>query len=113
EEQQALSDTVKNKLSDALYNDIDHNASDIYGGVTINEVVGKWSHSMKSYWIDLDSGERIRQPSGEGFASYFGTMILKKGTLRNDQIESLETYVPSSHTHMEKMIDAMGKSEDQ
>src|SRR5699024_1883287 len=112
EEQQALSDTVKNKLSNELYNDIDHNVSDIYGGVTINEVVGKWSHSDKDYWIDLDTGQRITEPSGEGFASYFGTMMLKKDTLRKDQIESLETYVPSSHTHMEKMIEEMGKSEN-
>lgn len=112
EKQEVLYDKVQKKVSSELYTDVDHNVSDIYGGVTINEVVGKWSHPKREYWIDTSDGERIREPSGEGFASYFGTLMIGKGTFRSEQIESLEMYIPSSHAHMDKMFEEMKKGED-
>lgn len=31
----------------------EHNASDVYVGVTVNQIKGKWAHHEESYWIDV------------------------------------------------------------
>lgn len=87
----------------------DHNASDVYGGVTLNQIKGKWGHHKNSYWIHTDSLERKREPNREGFASYYGSMMLENGDFRDKQIASLDEYLPNSKENMEEIFEQMNE----
>ena len=98
---------VKTQLSNELHPDHHNNASDVYGGVTVNQIKGKWAHHEESYWIDEETGERVREPNKEGFASYYGTIMLEEGDHRNDQLQSHKDYLPTSTEHMDAMFESM------
>ncbi|SDZ53181.1 LXG domain of WXG superfamily protein [Evansella caseinilytica] len=100
-----LYNIIQTKLSQDLHPDEHHNASDVYGGVTLNEIVGKWGHHKESYWIDLDTGERTNEPDKEGFASYYGSIMIQDSV----QIESVTDYLPNSKKHMNNMFKSMNE----
>lgn len=108
EEEEEIYEEIQNKLSTELRPDQHNNASDVYGGVTLNEVVGKWGHHKPSYWMTI-FGNRKREPDKEGFASYYGSIMIEDGELRNQELKSNEEYLPHSKKHMDKMFESMIK----
>jgi hypothetical protein len=107
-EEEALYDTIQEEMSNELRSDAHHNASDIYGGATVNEIIGKWGHHDSSYWIDGD-GERVREPNLEGFASYYGSIMLKDSEFRDEQLESVGEYLPESREFMDEIFESMNE----
>ncbi|GAA0306459.1 hypothetical protein GGQ92_001804 [Gracilibacillus halotolerans] len=51
--------------------------------------------------------EKEREPNKEGFASYYGTIMLEEGDHRNDQLQSHKDYLPTSTEHMDAMFESM------
>ncbi len=107
-EEEELYETIRVQLSDELRTDAHHNASDIYGGATVNEIIGKWGHHNASYWID-DNGERVREPNMEGFASYYGSIMIEEGEFRDEQLESVDVYLPESREFMDEILESMNE----
>jgi len=107
-EEEELYDTIQEEMSNELRSDAHHNASDIYGGATVNEIIGKWGHHDSSYWIDGD-GERVREPNLEGFASYYGSIMLKDSEFRDEQLESVDGYLPESREFMDEIFESMNE----
>jgi len=80
--------------------------------VTVNEIVGKWGHHNKGYWIDKESEERINNPDKEGFASYYGTIMLEESNFRDLQLNSMKEFLPDAREHMEEMFGSMNEGEN-
>lgn len=87
----------------------EHNASDVYGGVTVNQIKGKWAHHEESYWIDVKTGERTNEPNKEGFASYDGSIMIEEGEFRDKQLDSVNDYLPNSSIHMNEMFETINE----
>ncbi|MCR6111558.1 hypothetical protein HXA35_14510 [Bacillus sp. A301a_S52] len=100
---------IKVKLSKDLRPDEHHNASDVYGGVTLNQIKGKWAHHNDNYWIDEETGERTNEPDKEGFASYYGSIMIQD----SKHIESVTDYLPNSKKHMNSMFKSMNEGENE
>src|SRR5699024_9676218 len=86
EEEEEIYEEIQNKLSIELRPDQHNNASDVYGGVTLNEVVGKWGHHKPSYWMTI-LGYRNRESYKEGLSCYYGSIMNENGELRNQKIK--------------------------
>ncbi len=108
--EEEIFDTVTSKLSTELRPDEDHAASDVFGGVTLNEIKGKWAHHDLEYWVD-ENEERIRGPNREGFANYFGTMMLEDGNFKETKLNSFEEHLSISKEHMDEIIKEMAGEE--
>lgn len=110
-DEERLYSIIQDNLSDELYSDVHHNASDVYGGVTVNEIIGIWGHSHRTgdYWIDLETEERINEPNKEGFASYYGSVMIKN----DNHIESVDEYLPLSKAHMDEILKQMNEGESE
>lgn len=104
-----LFEKIQIQLSGELYTDEYHNVSDVYGGVTLNEILGKWGHHELDYWINEETRERTNEPNKEGFASYYGSIMLQDSEFRNKQIDSVNEYLPNSKQHMDDMFDKINK----
>lgn len=109
--EEELYSIVQEKLSEELKPDEHNNTSDVYGGVTVNEVVGKWGHHNVDYWIDEDTGERINEPNKEGFASYYSSIMIEDSEIRDQELASVKEYLPESKVHMDEMFESMGEGE--
>jgi hypothetical protein len=107
-EEEDLYEIVQEQISDELYADEHNAASDVYGGVTLNEIVGKWGHHEYDYWVD-SLGWRIREPNKEGFAHYYGNMMIENGELRDEKMESVDEYLPESREFMDEIFDSMNE----
>ncbi len=107
-DEEQLSGVVQTAISRDLTGDEHNNASDIYGAVTALEISGNWGHHNLSYWVDETTGERVRGPEREGFASYYSVHMIEAGELRDSQFESHEGYLSQSKEHMDQMFDQMG-----
>lgn len=101
--------TIQTQISGELYADEHHNVSDVYGGVTLNEILGRWGHHELDYWINEDTRERTNEPNKEGFASYYGSIMIEDGEFRDEQIESVNEYLPNSKLHMDEMFDKINE----
>lgn len=101
--------TIQTRISGELYADEHHNVSDVYGGVTLNEILGRWGHHELDYWINEDTRERTNEPNKEGFASYYGSSMIEDGEFRDEQIESVNEYLPNSKLHMDEMFDKINE----
>lgn len=108
--EEEIFDTVQSKLSTELKADEDHADSDVFCGVTLNEIKGKWAHHELEYWVD-ENEERIRGPNREGFANYFGTMMLEDGNFKETKLNSFEEYLLNSKEHMDEIIKDMAGEE--
>lgn len=102
-------ETIQQQLSNELKKDVDHNASDIYGGATNNEIVGKWGHRRSDYWVYVDIGERNREPNMEAFASYYGSLMLEEGEFRQEQLVSVDVFLPESREFMDEIFETMNE----
>jgi LXG domain of WXG superfamily len=105
--------SVQTQISNDLKDDEHNNASDVYGGVTVNEIVGKWGHHNNGYWIDEESEERVNEPNKEGFASYYGAMMIEESELRDSQLNSMDEFLPEAKEHMREMLKSMNEGEDE
>jgi hypothetical protein len=84
----------------------DHNtASDVYGGVTNKVIEGSYSHK-RQYWIN-EQGERIREPNKEGFAEYYGRIMVPEGDSKEAGLKSIEDFLPTSKQYMDDIFDEM------
>lgn len=111
--EETLYESVQTQISNDLRDDEHNNASDVYGGVTVNEIVGKWGHHNNGYWIDEESEERINDPDKEGFASYYGTIMLEESDFRDSQLNSMKEFLPDAKEHMEEMFKSMNEGENE
>lgn len=109
EEEMEVYKEIKSNLSSGLHSDVDNNASDIYSGVTVNQIEGKWAHHDDEYWIDEETGERINQPNKEGYASYYASFMIEDG---DQSLSSMDDYIPDSVDHMERMFSEMGENNE-
>lgn len=80
-------------------------ASDIYGGVTNKVIEGRYSHK-DDYWFDK-KGRRIREPNQEGFAEYYGRIMVPISKSRAAGLESIQRFLPESKEFMDKVFDEM------
>ncbi|MCT1578282.1 T7SS effector LXG polymorphic toxin [Oceanobacillus kimchii] len=106
-EEETLYGEVQTQISRELQADEHNNASDVYGGVTVNEIVGRWGHHDNSYWIDENSEERINEPNKEGFASYYAAYMLEDSEFKDQQLNSVGEFLPNSKEHMDEMLNNM------
>lgn len=106
-EEETLYGEVQTQISNELQADEHNNASDVYGGVTVNEIVGKWGHHDNSYWIDENSEERVNEPNKEGFASYYAVYMLENSEFKDQQLDSVGEFLPNSKKHMDEMLNNM------
>jgi hypothetical protein len=107
DDEESLYSLVQNNLSIELMPDEHNNASDVYGGVTINEIKGKWAHHDNGYWIDEQTGERMSEPNKEGFASYYASMMTQDSEVRDKELASHQKYLPNAKQHMDEMFNSM------
>lgn len=107
--EETLYESIQTQISNDLRDDEHNNASDVYGGVTVNEIVGKWGHHNNGYWIDEGSEERVNEPNKEGFASYYGAIMLEESDFRDSQLNSMEEFLPDARKHMEEMFKSMNE----
>jgi len=112
DEEKEIYDVVKNQFKNDLYPDQNNTASDVYGGVTINQLKGRWAHHEDDYWIDEETGKRINEPNKEGFANYYGNIMIEDNKFREETIKNVEEYLPNSKQHMDDMFDSMSKGEE-
>ncbi|GAA0287905.1 hypothetical protein GGQ92_003014 [Gracilibacillus halotolerans] len=86
----------------------DHNtASDTYGGVTNNTIVGSYEHFKdKYYWINRD-GTRNREPNRETMAGYYGRIMVLEEEIKTAGIKSIGHYLSNSKDFMDKMLNEM------
>ena len=111
--EETLYESIQMQISNDLRDDEHNNASDVYGGVTVNEIVGKWGHHNNGYWIDEESEERVNEPNKEGFASYYGAIMLEESDIRGLQLKSMEEFLPNASEHMEEMFKSMNEGENE
>jgi len=89
----SIRDTVQLIFSLRLNSYADKTASDVYGGVTGNNIVGMWSHST-SYW-------NWHKPSTEFFAHAFSSNM----TGYTDEIDSISEYFPDASKEFTEMME--------
>lgn len=111
--EETLYESIQMQISNDLRDDEHNNTSDVYGGVTVNEIVGKWGHDNNGYWIDEGSEERVNEPKKEGFASYYGAIMLKESDFRNSQLNSMEEFLPDAREHMKEMFKSIKEGENE
>ena len=108
-DEKEIFDVIRSRLSSEVYADEHHNVSDVYGGVTLNQIKGRWAHHEESYWIDVKTGERTNEPNKEGFASYYGSIMIEEGEFRDKQLDSVNDYLPNSRIHMNEMFETINE----
>lgn len=77
-------------------------------------VRGQYGHqnddgTPSEYWFEGE--ERIREPNKEAFAEYYGRLMIEEGEIKQEGIDSIEEFLPSSKEHMDKILDAMIEGE--
>jgi len=107
-EEQELQMLIDRKYTKLLEGPDHNTASDVYGGVTNKTIEGNYSHGH-DYWFD-ENGNRIREPNREGFAEYYARVVTPESE-ENRGVESVETYLPSSKSHMDEYFRQMGEGD--
>lgn len=59
------------------------------------------------YWVK--DGKCIRKPNQEGFAEYYGRIMVPAGISRDAGLESIEMYLPGSKEHMDEIFNEMSE----
>ena len=106
--QKLLADYYETELKGAENNCV----SDIFGGVTDNEIHGTYLHPRnektgESYWVNIDGTVR-RTTEREFFAGYFGRVFVAEPE-RSNGLNSIAQYMPESYEAAEELIDEMGE----
>lgn len=91
--------SAKKKLSNELFNASDAIAgvSDIYGGVTGNQVMGCWGHK-KSYWTRSDKKQEVCAEAWADILQSYGV---------EEQREYIEKYLPGGKAFVEKTVEGL------
>ncbi|MBC6133307.1 hypothetical protein HB825_00480 [Listeria booriae] len=106
--EQELQDTLEIDYTFKLSGPDNESASDVYQGVTNFTIDSRdygYGHS-DGYWFDKN-GNNTNKTNKESFAEFFGRKMTV-GDTSIDGLESIETYLPESKEHMEKMLESMG-----
>lgn len=90
-----------------LMGPINNTASDTYGSVSYNLIVGTYSHKDE-YWMN-PSGTRRRDPNRETIAGYYGRIMVPEGVSKTAGIKSIGNFLPKSKEFMDNMLDEMYK----
>ena len=95
-------DTAKKFLKMDLRKEPDYIApvSDLYGGVTNNEVVGRWSHSTR-YWNRKDRKAEVCSEAWADILQSYG---------QKEQIELMNKYLPSSKKYVEEYVKSLNEA---
>lgn len=90
---------AKKKLSNELFNASDAIAgvSDIYGGVTGNQVMGCWGHK-KSYWTRRDKKQEVCAEAWADILQSYGV---------DEQRDYIEKYLPGGKAFVEKTVEEL------
>lgn len=86
---------IKRELQDAP--DEIAGVSDIYGGLTGNQVMGLWGHK-KSYWTRQDKKQEVCSEAWADILQSYGI---------NKQHEYVSTYLPGGKAFVEKTIEEL------
>jgi len=97
-------DTVKNELKSNLKYEENAAASDIYGGVSFNQLKSDWGHPENFYWRLYDGGMTSR----EATADYFSIQM----TGDTKAMESMEKHLPNASVFLDSMFTSMDKTEE-
>lgn len=90
---------AKKKLSNELFNASDAIAgvSDIYGGLTGNQVMGIWGHK-KSYWTRRDKKQEVCAEAWADILQSYGV---------DEQRDYIEKYLPGGKAFVEKTVEEL------
>ena len=90
---------AKKKLSNELFNAPDTIAvvSDIYGGITGNQVMGCWGHK-KSYWTRYDKKQEVCSEAWADILQSYGIP---------DQRKYIDKYLPGGKAFVEKTVEGL------
>ncbi len=100
-----LHNKVKRNIEIDLQGADDNSASDIFGGITNNEIRGLFYHvadSDGSYWLNLDNTVK-RLTNKESFAQYYGSYMAGEPE-RTDGLDSINSLLPKSERVNEDII---------
>ena len=89
-------DLAKTLLKVDLKNEPDYigPVSDLYGGVTDNEVIGRWGHSIK-YWHRIDKQAEVCSEAWADILQSYG---------QKEQTELMNKYLPGSKKYVEEYV---------
>ncbi len=96
---------------DELYGEVNEAASDVYGGVTNNALVGSWGHRRDkpgvsyNYWY-YDDGTATHMQESELWAEFYAAQM----THDTAALDSIRRHFPKAYEAMEEMARQMAKS---
>ena len=107
-----LHNKVKRNIKTYLQGNDDNSASDVFGGVTDNEITGTYFHddddeNGDKYWLN-PNGSVKRLTNKESFAHYYGRYMAGEPE-RTDGLDSINSLLPESEVVIEEIIVEMGE----
>lgn len=109
-DQRDLHNALRREYRTRLEGDDNENASDVYGGVINNAIVGEYGHhgtntDGSTYWLNSDNTVR-RTTEKESFAEYYGRYMVADPE-RSAGLASTGSNLPESQSCIEEMLDSM------
>lgn len=89
--------TAYKEISASLGDPVFHSISDIVGGITNNECVGRYGHKQKDYWQKPNVLEK------EAFAHFY------EATIRNDKdkLDAIRSMFPNAYGEFERLVEKL------
>lgn len=114
-------------MAEDLYGDVNESASDVYGGVTNNAIIGSYGHRKDkndkdyTYWYETDPFSVIGGPvipvrngrkvsTGAQESELWAEFFAAKMNRDVEALESIRSHFPQAYEAMEHMAEEMAKS---
>ena len=97
-------DRIVRYMDTDLEGEVNEAASDVYGGVTNNALVGSYGHWRDDYWYD-SQGRRTNYQSLELWAEFYAAQM----THDEESLMSIRRHFPNAYQAMEEMAKEMAK----
>ena len=97
-------DRIVRYMHTDLEGEVNEAASDVYGGVTNNALVGSYGHWRDDYWYD-SQGRRTNYQSLELWAEFYAAQM----THDEESLMSIRRHFPNAYQAMEEMAKEMAK----
>jgi hypothetical protein len=118
---QRYQDRLRNLMKNDLYGPVNECASDVYGGVTNNAIIGSYGHrkdpedSSYDYWYKPNPLGGISQigkqySTGNQESEMWAEFYAAKMTRDEEALESIRKHFPQAYEAMEQMAADMAKS---